>query len=211
MKGADEALFSVAEPQTYQYCCPICTDDYLTIARQCISDFGIVQCNTGHDLCQPCWAKLHNYKCPTCRLDMSEPVHVRVLENDVKEHPAVCRWPGCLQVGLTLGMKTEHEETCSQKLLPCVCGKFSGIHTSLEEHQKSCIKHHLSPLAQQVVQLQQENRVMQGTIKGLRHKIQVLESQVDIVEGQADFLMLSHDQQGSDIAAMQSARRTSSK
>ena len=95
---------------------------------------------------------------------MSEPVHVRVLEDDVKEHPAGCRWPGCPQTGLTLGMKTEHEETCSQKLLPCVCGKFSGILTSLEEHQKCCIKHHLSPLAQQVVRLQDENSVMQDTV-----------------------------------------------
>lgn len=127
---------------------------------------------------------------------MSEPVHVRVLEDDVKHHPAGCRWPGCRTIGLTLGMKVEHEETCSQKLLPCVCGKFSGILTSLEEHQQFCIKHHLSPVAQQVLQLQQENSVMQDTIKGLKRKIRVLESRVEIVENQAEYL---YDKQLSDI------------
>lgn len=119
---------------------------------------------------------------------MSEPVHVRVLEDDVQQHPAGCKWPGCLKVGLTLGMKAEHEATCSQKLLPCVCGKFSGILPLLEEHQQCCIKHHLSPLAQQVVHLQQENSVMRDTVKGLKRKNRVLESRVELLENQADLL-----------------------
>ncbi|KAL3151217.1 hypothetical protein ABBQ38_013058 [Trebouxia sp. C0009 RCD-2024] len=146
----------------------ICTDDYLSIARRHLSGFGILQCRNGHHLCKQCWSKLPEHKCPTCRVDMSEPVPLRVLEDDVRGHKASCRWAGCRQGGLTLGTKREHEMTCSQKLLSCVCG-FRGISASQIVHQKACITHHLSPV-------QQEVHSLQKSIKHLMSRIDSLES-----------------------------------
>lgn len=162
--------YCAAEAQAYKHSCEICVTDYLSIARRCISGFGILQCMEGHHLCKPCWEKLQHKNCPTCRADMCKPVIVRVLEDDVKEHAADCKWQGCRQRGLTLGTKRDHEHACSQRVVSCVCG-FEGIYASKKEHQKNCIKHHLKPLHKKVDS-------MQDTIVCLRHRIDTLESRL---------------------------------
>ena len=168
-----------AEAQAYKHSCKICMTDYLSIARRCISGFGIFQCIEGHHLCKPCWEKLQGKKCPICRTDMCKPVIVRVLEDDVKEHPADCKWEGCRQRGVTLGTKREHEHACGQRVVSCVCG-FKGIHELKIDHQKNCIKHHLKPLRQKVDS-------MQDTIVSLRHRIATLESRLqDTTAGNAE-------------------------
>ena len=138
-------------------------DDYLSIAKTDLSGSGIVQCKAGHHLCKPCWRRLQPRICPNCRVDMSEPVPLRVLEDEVKDYPADCKWRGCISAGLTLGTKMEHDGACSQKLLPCGCG-FSGTLSALTEHRKQCIKYHLTPLTHEVSQLRRDNQILKNQL-----------------------------------------------
>ena len=179
-------------------------DDYLSIARIKLSDFGIVQCKAGHHLCKPCWRKLQPRICPNCCVDMSEPVPLRVLEDEVKGYPADCKWGGCCSVGLTLGTKMEHEGACSQKLLPCGCG-FSGTISALIEHRKQCINYHLIPLNHEVSQLRRDNQILKNQLIVDRQKYQAEQESMkkDIAEYRRAMLTTND----LDIQNMQAVRR----
>lgn len=110
-----EAYIACDTEQEAAETCPVCQDEYVAIAREKGTQFGILQCNQGHHLCKGCWTQLKPRVCPCCRANMSQPAILRYLQNKVLEQPAECKWPRCELTELTLGSVTEHEQRCSCK------------------------------------------------------------------------------------------------
>jgi F0F1-type ATP synthase epsilon subunit len=118
--------------------------------------FGIQQCRLGHSMCASCCDAMSTAtarKCPTCRVDIAQPIVNRDLQNIITALPANCKWPGCQQTGLTLGTLATHHGSCTHRLSTCCCG-YTANNAAVQTHQAGCVPHHVNPLTAKVAQLQ---------------------------------------------------------
>lgn len=80
------------------YECPVCLE---------VPNARILQCTHGHLLCQGCFIKLSDKRCPTCRITLStrRPIRSLVAEAAISKLPATCK--GC-KLECTRGVLRDH-------------------------------------------------------------------------------------------------------
>lgn len=154
-----------------EQCC-VCLEAYAHIARAQGPAFGVRQCHDGHHLCKACWDKeraIHNLnRCPVCRAVILEPITNRVLQNQVLRQPAVCKWAGCCQQGLSIATVAEHERRCLLRSEKCVCRNFEGTFQIVADHRKTCFTHIMTPLMERIECLQIDAQERGALLRDLR-------------------------------------------
>lgn len=147
---ATVAMHSVSanEDLTSFFECPVCFDYVLP---------PIIQCSSGHLICQNCKPKLNS--CPTCRGPLGN-IRNLAMEKVAQTIFFPCRYSqnGCHQ-RLLHTEKTEHEETCEYRPYQCPCpGTVCKWHGPLE-----AVLQHLTTQHKSVTSLQGEDIVFLAT------------------------------------------------